>query len=68
MHIFMSESFKHVSLNNKDKFCLYNLFNSLSSFRISVLVSGGNWLMNFPKLSRGLSDPSLALIRGCLLV
>ena len=35
-----SHSFKHVSLNNKDKFCLYNLFKILSSFLISVLVSG----------------------------
>ena len=30
----------HASLNNKDKFCLYNLFKFLSSFLISVLVSG----------------------------
>ena len=30
-------SFKHVSLNNKDKFCLYHLFKILSSFLISVL-------------------------------
>ena len=35
-------SFKHVSLNNKDKFCLYNLFKILSSFLVSVLVSGRN--------------------------
>ena len=48
----------YVSLNNKDKFCLYNLFKILSSFLISVLVSGWNWYMNFPKLSRALSDPS----------
>ena len=33
-------TFKHVSLDNKDKFCLYNLFKVLSSFLISVLVSG----------------------------
>ena len=32
-----SRSFKHVSLNNKDKFCLCNLFKILSSFLISVL-------------------------------
>ena len=31
-----SHSFKHVSLNNKDKFCLYNLFKIVSSFLISV--------------------------------
>ena len=31
-----------VSLNNKDKFD-YNLFKILSSFLISVLVSGWNW-------------------------
>ena len=44
-----SRSFKHVSLNYKDKFCLYKLFKILSSFLISVLVSGWNWEMNFPK-------------------
>ena len=53
-----SHSFKHVSLNDKDKFCLNDSFKSLSSFLISVLVSGWNWLMNFPKLSRALSDTS----------
>ena len=34
--------YKYVSLNNKDKFCLYNLFKILPSFLISVLVSGWN--------------------------
>ena len=53
-----SRSFKHVSLNSKDKFCLYNLFEILSSFPISVLVSGWNWSMDLPKLSQALSDPS----------
>ena len=38
-----SRSFKHVSLNNKDKFCLYDLFKIFSSFLINVLVSGWNW-------------------------
>ena len=33
----------HVSLNNKDNFCLYNLFKILSSFLISFLDSGWNW-------------------------
>ena len=33
-------------LNNKDTFCLYNLNKILSSFLISVLVSGWNWRMN----------------------
>ena len=33
---------KHVSLNNKHKFCLYNLFKIFSSFLVSVLVSGWN--------------------------
>ena len=42
--------------HNKDKFCQYNLLKILSSFLISVLVSGGNWYMNFPKLSQTLSD------------
>ena len=42
-------SFKHVSSNNKDKFCLYNLFKILSSFLISVLVSGWNWPMKGSK-------------------
>ena len=27
-----SHSFKHVSLNNKDKFCLYNLFKIFQVF------------------------------------
>ena len=36
-------SFKHVSLNDKDKFCLYNLLKILSSFLISILVSDWNW-------------------------
>ena len=36
-------SFKHVSINNKDTFCLLNLFKIISSFLISVLVSGWNW-------------------------
>ena len=45
-----SRSFKHVLSNNKDKFWLHNLFKILSSFLISVLVSGWNWWMNFPKL------------------
>ena len=36
-------TFKHVSLNNKDKLGLYNLFKILSNFLISVLVSGWNW-------------------------
>ena len=44
--------FKHVSLNNKDKFCLYNLFKILSSFLISVLLSSWNWWMNLPQLSQ----------------
>ena len=53
-----SRLFKHVSLNNKDKFCLYNLFKILSSFLMSVLVSGWNLSMYLPKLSRALSDIS----------
>ena len=32
-------TFKHVWLNNKDTFCLYNIIKILSSFLISVLVS-----------------------------
>ena len=51
-------SFKQVSLNNIDKFCFYNLFKILSSFLISVLLSGWNCLMNLTKLYRALSDPS----------
>ena len=39
-----------VSLNSKDKFCLYDLIKILSSFLISVLVSGWIWWMNLPKL------------------
>ena len=36
-------SYKQVSLNNKNKFCLHNLFKIFSSFLVSVLVSGWNW-------------------------
>ena len=46
-----SRSFNHVSLNCKDTFCLYNLIKILSSFLISVSVSGWNWWMDLPKLS-----------------
>ena len=48
----------HVSFNKKDKFCLYDLFKILSSFLISVLVSGWDFSMNLQRLSRALSDPS----------
>ena len=37
--------YKHIWLNNKDKFCLYNFIKILSSFLISVLVSSWNWWM-----------------------
>ena len=37
--------------------CLYNLIKILSNY-ISVLVSGWNWWMNLPKLSRALKDLS----------
>ena len=53
-----SRSFKRVWLNSKDTFYMYNLIKILSSFLISVLVSGWNWWMNLPKLSRELSDSS----------
>ena len=54
-----SPSFKHVLLNNKDTFCLYNFIRVISdSFLTSVLVLGWSWLMNLLKLSRALSDPS----------
>ena len=35
-----SRLFKHVSLNYKVNFFLYHLFNILSSFLISLLISG----------------------------
>ena len=41
--IFKSNIFKHLWLNNKDTFCLYHFIKILSSFLISVLVSGWNW-------------------------
>ena len=37
-----SLSFKHVSLDNKDIFCLYNFIKILLSFPISVLVSNSS--------------------------
>ena len=40
-----------VWLNNKATFCLYNFIKILSSFLISVLVSGWNWWMNLPKIN-----------------
>ena len=40
MHIYMCI---YIYIYNKEKFSLYNLFKILSSFLISVLVSGWNW-------------------------
>ncbi len=57
--------FKHDLLNNRDTYCLYNFIKILSSFLISVLVSGWNWWMNLPELSKALLDLSQN-IRGCL--
>ena len=37
----------YIYIYYKDKFCLYNLFKILSSFLISVLVSGWSWWINF---------------------
>ena len=59
---------KHVLINNKDTFCLYNFIKILSSFLINVLFSGWNWWMNLPKLSRAPTYLLLAIIRGCLRV
>ncbi len=59
LHIYI---YKHVWLNNKDTFYLCNFIKILSSFLISVLVSGWNWWMDLPKLSRALSDLSEAII------
>ena len=55
-------------LNNKYTFCRYNLIKFLSSFLISVLVSGSNRRMNLPKLSRVLSDTSYAIFGSFLRV
>ena len=44
--------------DNKDTFCLYNLIKIISSFLISVLISGQNLWMNLPKVSRALSELS----------
>ena len=43
MWLSSSRSFKHISLNNQDKFCQNNLSNFLSSFPMNVLVSGRNF-------------------------
>ena len=40
--------FKHIWLNNKDTFYLYDFIKILSSFLIIVLISGWNWLGNLP--------------------
>ena len=53
-----SRSFKRVSLNNKDKFCLYNLFKILSSFLISVLNFRLELKDEFPKIVQAFSYPS----------
>ena len=50
-----SVSFKHLLLNDKNTFCLYDFIKILSSFLISDLVSGWNWRMNLAKLSPALS-------------
>ena len=44
----------YVRLNNKDTFCQYNFIKILSSFLISVLVSGWNWWMNIIGHHQGL--------------
>ena len=50
----------HLTMFNKiiDTFCLYNLIKILSSFLISVLVSGWYWWMNLSKLPRTLLELS----------
>ena len=62
-----SRSFKYVSLNNKEKFCLHNFFMILSSFLIIVLISCWNWRwisQNCPVRFRTLRRPSSRV--GCL--
>ena len=54
----------YVSLNNKDKFCLYNSFKILSSFLLSVLVSGWNWYMNFPIFPYTGKQPLMMAYKG----
>ena len=44
MYIYM-----HVCLKNEDICFLYNLIKILSSFLMSVLVSGRIWYLNLPK-------------------
>ena len=52
-------SLKHVSLNSKNKFYLYNLFKILSSFLISALVSSWNWWT----LIRGVFNKNFSKLR-----
>ena len=52
------QSFKHIGLDNKDTFCLYNFIKILSRFLTRVLVLGWNYEMNLPKLSWAFSDLS----------
>ena len=49
---------QHVWLNNKDTFCLYGFIKILSSFLISVLVSGGWIYQNCPKHFQTFPRPS----------
>ena len=58
-----SLSFKQVWLNNKDSFCLYNFITIISSFLISVLVSGWNWWMSFGKFIYQFQPETKTLIR-----
>ena len=63
-----SRSFKDVSLNNKYKFCLYNLFKILLSFLISFLVQVGigRWIsQNCPEFFRTLHRPSSGVACMC---
>ena len=56
----------YYKINNKDTYGLYDFIKVLSRFLIIVLVSGWNWWMNLPKLSRALLNLSYAINRGLL--
>ena len=59
-------SFKHVSLNNKDKFFLYNLFKILSIFSVKSLSFRLELVDEFPKIVPSAFGPFIGHYQGLL--
>ena len=58
--------YKHVSLNNKDTICLYNSFNILSGFLVSVLGFRFELLDEFPNIVPSAFEPFIGHHQGLL--